>query len=205
MLQNLKIVTLTKIAICFLRLFLCFTYLGGSSYNWKKYISWHKLWNQYAHQVKCTVPKSYRIYFWYQKAYAYLFYKKNLASQVLWMMHGRHLFFPFLKTWVETREGRSTNSMWANPCHKKTHLNMSLERTKTKIYKALTGPSLHSVGFVNHNGTKMQGEEEEGLWRQNCKWSGIFCLRCHPSGSFQERLLSNLAKWLLPTGPELYF
>ena len=33
-----------------------------------------------------------------KKAYAYLFYKKNVASQVLRMMHGRHLFFPFLKT-----------------------------------------------------------------------------------------------------------
>lgn len=159
-LQNPKTVTLTKIAIrfnllCFLRLFLCFTYLGGSSHNSKKYISWCKLWNQYAHQVKCTMPKNYRIYFWYQKAYAYLFYKKNLASQVLRMMHWRHLFFRFLKTWVETREGRSTNSMWANPCHKKTHLNMSLERTRTKIYKPLIGPSLHSVGCVNHNRTKM--------------------------------------------------
>ena len=121
----------------------------------QKNISWRKLWNQYAHQVKCTMPKNYRIYFWYQKGYAYLFYKKNLASQVLRMMHGRHLFFRFLKTWVETREGRSTDSMWANPCHKKTHLNMSLERTRTKIYKPLTGPSLHSVGCINHNRTKM--------------------------------------------------
>ena len=61
----------------------------------------------YAHQVKCTMPKGYRIYFWYEKAYAYLFYKKNLASQVLWMMHRRHLFFlswrPELK---REKEGR---------------------------------------------------------------------------------------------------
>ena len=145
-----------SVSICFVFCgYFCFTYLGGSSHNSKKYISWRKLWNQYAHQVKCTMPKNYRIYFWYKKAYAYLFYKKNLAFQVLRMMHGRHLFFRFLKAWVETREGRSTNSMWANPCHKKTHLNMSLERTRTKIYKPLTGPSLHSVGCVNHNRTKM--------------------------------------------------
>ena len=109
----------------------------------------------YAHQVKCTMPTSYRIYFWYKKAYAYLFYKKNVASQVLRMMLGRHLFFPFLKTWVETREGKSTNSMWANPWYKKTHLNTSLDRTQAKIYKPLTSPSLHSVAFVNHNSTKL--------------------------------------------------